>query len=245
MRNTRKQLTKLTGIFILALFSLNFGSCQQNTGKGGKLSVDEFEQKLSKTNAPQLIDVRSAEEFMGGHLKNAVNININDGEFETKAAALNKKEPLFVYCLSGGRSANAASWFRKNGFETVYEMPGMLAWNSAGKEVVSGQGEAPAKKGLSIDEYQKQVTSDKYVLVDFNAVWCKPCKVIGPMLDKVAESKKDKLILIKIDADENADLLQQKQIDGIPYLELYKDGKLIWQHKGMIDEPTFLAETKL
>jgi thioredoxin len=123
-------------------------------------------------------------------------------------------------------------------------MPGMMAWNSAGKEVTTDAA-SPKKAGMTLDEYQQMVNSDKYVLVDFNATWCKPCKQLTPILEKIAEDKKDKLILKKVDADMHADLLQQKHIEGIPYLELYKDGKLIWQHSGLIDEQTLLSETKL
>jgi thioredoxin-like negative regulator of GroEL len=53
------------------------------------------------------------------------------------------------------------------------------------------------------------------------------------------------LILLKIDADENPELLQSKGIEGIPYLELYKDGKLVWSYKGFISESEILAQTKL
>jgi thioredoxin 1 len=102
-------------------------------------------------------------------------------------------------------------------------------------------------KGLTEADYLKTIASygDKYVLIDFNAVWCGPCKKLSPILDKVAEEKKDKLVLIKIDADDNPDLLQSKGIEGIPYLELYKEGKLVWSNKGLISEADLLAQTKL
>ena len=83
------------------------------------------------------------------------------------------------------------------------------------------------------------------MLVDYNAKWCKPCKRMVPMLEGVADKKKDKLILIKIDADENKGLLKEMGIDAIPVVELYKDGKLVWKHSGEIDEATLLKETKL
>jgi thioredoxin 1 len=66
-----------------------------------------------------------------------------------------------------------------------------------------------------------------------------------PMLDKVAADKKDKLVLLKIDADENPELLKQQNINNIPVLVLYHKGQLVWQHKGLIDEATLLKETKL
>ena len=123
-------------------------------------------------------------------------------------------------------------------------MPGIIAWRNAGKPLVTGN-TAPAKKGMTLDDYQKFVTDKKFVLVDFSAVWCMPCKKLAPILDKISSNKKDKLIVKKVDADENPELLKQKGIDGIPYLELYKDGKLVWKHQGFIDEQTLLSETKL
>lgn len=238
-------------IMILAIgtLSLGFQSCGNNKkakGEGGSLSVDAFEKQLAETPNAQLLDVRTPEEFNGGHLKGAVNADVNGSDFETKVNALDKSKPVFVYCLSGGRSAGAAGFLRKNGFNTVYEMPGIMAWNAAGKPLVTDDaGAAPAKTGMSAADYQKAVSGDKYVLVDFNAVWCKPCKQLSPILEKIAADKKDKLVLLKIDADENAGLLQEKGIDGIPYLELYKDGKLVWSHKGLINEFDLLKESGL
>jgi hypothetical protein len=241
MKNLFLKLNALTMSLIL---TLAIASCQNSNGNGGRVSVDEFEKLLSNSKSAQLIDVRTPEEFESGHLKYAVNININEGDFEQKVNALMKEKPVFVYCLSGGRSSRAASIMKSKGIKTVYEMPGIIAWRNAGKPLVTGN-TAPAKKGMTADDYQKFVTDSKYVLVDFNAVWCMPCKKLAPILDKIASDKKDKLIVKKVDADENPELLKQKGIDGIPYLELYKDGKLVWKHAGFIDEQTLLSETKL
>lgn len=150
-----------------------------------------------------------------------------------------------VYCLAGGRSGEAAEKMKEKGFTEVYNMKGgMMKWNAANKPVEKGTS-APASKGISLADFNKQITSDKYVLVDYNAKWCKPCKKMVPMLEGVADKRKDKVILVKIDADENKELLKEKGIDAIPVVELYKDGKLVWKHSGEIDEATLLKETKL
>lgn len=220
---------------VFAISALYLSACQSSGGKG-KLSVDEFESVLTKTPNAQLIDVRTTEEFLSGHLKNAVNIDINSQDFEQKVNALDKSIPTFVYCLSGGRSSAAASMMRKGGFKIVYEMPGVMAWRNAGKELTTSN-EVSVAKGLSIEAYQQLVTdSSKIVLVDFSATWCLPCKELTPIVKKIAYENESKLILRSLDADENADLLNKKGIDGIPYLEAYKDGKLIWQHQGLLGE---------
>ena len=237
-------LIKINALTMILLLSLALASCQNTPSKGGKVSVDEFEKLISSAKNVQLIDVRTPEEFEGGHLTNANNININSSDFEQKISTLDKSKPVYVYCLSGGRSSSAAGFMRKSGFAVVYEMPGIMAWRNAGKPLETGLA-ATAKKGMTTDEFNQLVTDKKYVLVDYNAVWCQPCKKLIPILEKIASDKKDKLILKKVDADENADLLKQKAIDAIPYLELYKDGKLVWKHQGFIDEQTLLSEIKL
>jgi len=239
-----KAINKITLTLTLVL-SFAFGSCQQNNGKGGKVTVDEFESLLNKAPDAQIIDVRTADEYAGGHLKNAKNIDANSADFNTQITGFNKSKPVFIYCLSGGRSSSAANTLRKAGFETVYEMPGMLAWNNAGKEVVMGENAPAAVAGLSLEAYMQKVNSPKYVLVDFNATWCKPCKQLAPILEKISKERQDKMILMAIDSDENPELCQAKKIESIPFLELYKDGKLVWEHKGFISEAELLKATGL
>jgi rhodanese-related sulfurtransferase len=189
--------------------------------------------------------VRTPEEYQEGHLKNALNYNINGSDFDNQLSNLDKTKPVMVYCLGGGRSAEAAEIMEKKGFVEVYNMQGgIMKWNAANKPTDKNPA-SPAKKGMSLVDFNTQITSDKYVLVDYNAKWCKPCKKIIPMLEGLVEKKKDKLILIKIDADENKNLLKEKGVDAIPVIELYKDGKLIWKHNGEIDEATLLNETQL
>ncbi len=234
------------------LISISAASCQNTnqkdsttTAKGGTVGADEFEKLLAQTAGAQLIDVRTPEEYTGGHITNAVNINVNGDDFEQAVGALDKTKPVFVYCLAGSRSESAADYMRSQGFATIYELNGgILKWQAAGKNLETGNA-APKKQGMTQEEFNKRVTTENYVLVDYHAKWCKPCLQMAPMLDKVATDKKDKLTLLKVDADENPELLQQKGISEIPVLELYHKGKLVWSHKGLIDEAALLSGTKL
>ncbi len=63
------------------------------------------------------------------------------------------------------------------------------------------------------------------VVVDFWAPWCGPCKVVKPVLEKLAEEYKGRVDLWEINADENPELLQEMKIYGIPTLVVYRDGK--------------------
>lgn len=89
-------------------------------------------EDLSKINKDaQLIDVRQPREFASGHLENAVNMNLYDGDFEKQLMTLDKNKEVYLYCLSGIRSANAARKLKKMGFVKVYDLQGGLSnWNN-------------------------------------------------------------------------------------------------------------------
>jgi thioredoxin len=232
-------------LFSLILFILVSCSSGQNQSKTN-LSPADFAKQISSMPEAPVLDVRTPEEFAGGHIAKAVNVDWNGADFEKEIAGLDKKKPVFVYCLSGGRSGSAAKMMRESGFVSVFELNGgMIRWRSEGQPEEKTGVQTNASKGMTKADFEKLLKTDKTVLVDFFAVWCGPCKKLTPILDKIAEDKKDKLILLKIDADENPELLQSKGIEGIPYLELYKDGKLVWSYKGFISESDLLFQTKL
>jgi thioredoxin len=240
----KKYIMTMMVLFSSTVFLVSCQNKQNNAG--GKLSAKEFNQYLTEHPNAQLIDVRTAEEFNEGHIKGAKNLDINQDGFEAKLNELNKEEPVLVYCLSGGRSGSAAGMLRSKNFKTVYEMPGILKWNAEGLPLeTSGNQNASADQGMTSERFAELTKEKEYVLVDFFAVWCKPCKQIGPMVEKISKEKSDKLKLVKIDADLNPSLLQKMGIDGIPVLQLYHNGVKVWEHMGLIDETSFLKETKL
>ena len=192
---------------IILLVALIFSACQTNSGSdgiGGKMTVDEFEQKLKTTENPQLVDVRTPEEYAEGRLQGAKNIDWNGDDFESEIQKLDKTKPTFVYCLSGGRSSAAADKMRESGFKEVYEMKGGIrAWRNGNKPLVTDANASPVSEGMSVVDFENQLKTDKLVLVDFNAPWCAPCKRMAPMFEEISTELKDRLILIKINADEN------------------------------------------
>ena len=79
------------------------------------------------------------------------------------------------------------------------------------------------------------------VLVDFWAEWCGPCKMIAPMLDEVAGDYKDRLLIAKINIDENPKTPQRFNVRGIPTLILFKNGQVEGQKVGALRKPDLAA----
>ena len=76
-------------------------------------------------------------------------------------------------------------------------------------------------------QFEKSLKEEKTVLVDFWAPWCGYCRRIGPVYDKIAEEYADTFIAGKVNIDENPQLAEAEEIDVIPTLILYRNGKAI------------------
>lgn len=95
-------------------------------------------------------------------------------------------------------------------------------------------------KELNVTNFSETIATGT-VLVDFWAPWCGPCKMQGPILDKVAEKVGDKAVIAKVNVDENAPLAAQFGVRSIPTLILFKDGQKVRDFIG-VQQETALVE---
>ncbi|MFV0606215.1 MAG: thioredoxin domain-containing protein [Niabella sp.] len=237
---------------IMATAAIVLGSCNldepQTTASGAVpqsatnflLSALAFSDKINAISQATIIDVRTAEEFATGHLAAAKNMNIDDPDFESSIKTFDKTKPVFVYCLSGGRSAAAVRIMRLEGFKDVYDLQGgLMAWRAANLPVSSGEVQA-MEQGMSMQQFTQFTSSKKPVLVDFYADWCAPCKRMEPYISEMLVTMKEELTVLRINADENPQLCSTLGINSLPYLQLYKNNQVAWSNKGYISKEDLL-----
>jgi len=217
---------------VLFVFLLSFFACKNN--KTGKLNIDAFNQIASNNNA-QIIDLRPQAEFDSGHIVNAASFVPNSPELDAYTDMLYKDVPV---CIIGGSPEDNTKLIEKlksKGFKNINELNGgMLAWINAKLPI---QKTLPKKiypnDTISFDD---AINGDKLVMVDFNATWCKPCKMMQPSIDRVHDERSDEVIVYSIDVDQFPQYNEKYQIKSIPLVMLFKNGKTLHRSEGLLEE---------
>ena len=99
-----------------------------------------------------------------------------------------------------------------------------------------------ALKNVDDGSFVDDVINQKgVVVVDFWAPWCGPCRMLGPVLEKAAESLPEGVQIVKYNVDESQSIAQQLNVRGIPTVAVYKDGQLMGQQSGAMNTAQFSA----
>ena len=226
-------------LYILLLYS--FASC--NNDNNNLVSANKFSEIISNDKSAIIIDVRTPDEFNKGHLKNSLNVNWFDENFDENLNIFSKDLPVMVYCLSGGRSSKANERIKSLGFKNVYELDGgILEWrkNKLPEATLNNN----FKNSLTVEDFNNFIETDKIVLVDYYANWCAPCKIMEPYLDEISNEYSNSLELVRINYDKNLPLVRSLEVYGLPVLQIFKDKKLLWSHVGFIEKSLVVDEVK-
>lgn len=133
-----KKLNFFKLFFIVTGLTFVF-ACSNAQKKDGLKTIDpkEFSQKIKANKGAFILDVRTPEEYVGGHLQNAKNVNWYSENFNEMVIKADKNKPVYVYCQVGGRSLKASNRLIELGFKEVYNLNGgMSAWMENKLEVV-------------------------------------------------------------------------------------------------------------
>lgn len=85
--------------------------------------------------------------------------------------------------------------------------------------------------------FHQFIETDKGILIDFYADWCGPCKVLGPIIDELAQENEGRVEIVKVNTEQNPQLSQLFKIKSIPTIAFIKDKKLIEVRNGLVPKP--------
>lgn len=78
------------------------------------------------------------------------------------------------------------------------------------------------------------IENEKVVMVDFMASWCGPCKTLSPTVDKLSERYSDKIKIVKINIDDNDEIVDKYKIMSVPTILFFKDGQVVDKSVGLV-----------
>ena len=112
--------------------TLLLSACSPSTKNFETVSIEQFQNVITGPDV-QIVDVRTVQEFLEGHIPGCLNIDVTQSDFNHKAdSLLNKAHKVAIYCRSGNRSKKAAAQLQKMGFTVIELGVGFNGWKQAG-----------------------------------------------------------------------------------------------------------------
>lgn len=87
---------------------------------------------------------------------------------------------------------------------------------------------------MSFGEFEKMLSENTLVMVDFFATWCGPCQMFSPIVEQVEDKYDGDLTVVKVDIDENSDIAEKYTIQSVPTTILFKNGEVVERVSGML-----------
>ena len=222
---------------LLFMASFLISCAQTSTNASLSLNASAYKQAIAAKNI-QVLDVRTATEFKGGHIKDALQANwLDPKEFTDRTQHLDKNLPVYVYCQAGGRSASAQSALEAKGYKVINLEGGMSNWKMNGFPV-EGAGN---KVQMRVEDFDKTIASNKMVLVEIGADWCPPCRKMLPVLESLKQKPAAPFYFLAVDGGEDIEVMKSLNAEGLPTFILFKNGKETWRHQGLVTLEEFNA----
>jgi rhodanese-related sulfurtransferase len=213
-------------------------SCAQtSTNASLTLNAAAYKEAIAAKNI-QVLDVRTAAEFNGGHIQNALQANwLDQKEFTDRTQHLDKNLPVYVYCQAGARSASAQAALEAKGYKVINLEGGMSNWKMNGFPVV-GAGD---KAQMRVEDLNTTTSSNKIVLVEVGADWCPPCRKMLPVLETLKQKPAAPFYFLRVDGGNDIEVMKSLNAEGLPTFILFKNGKEIWRQEGLVTVEEFNA----
>lgn len=97
-------------------------------------------------------------------------------------------------------------------------------------------------KEITDSNFEELINSGQPVMVDFWAEWCGPCRMVGPIVDELSTEYEGKMLIGKVNVDDNTEVCEKYGIRNIPTILFFKDGQLVDKHVGAAPKSAFIEK---